>query len=168
MVADKLLQTPADKLHADSLATILAPEALCRTLSLTGRSVRPQLKKKQVHPHCVDQEQSQEQCAARPGRSDTTDALRQHMRIFVFTFKLACLFLVCSLPYKLAIVLFCLGAHSSVNAIRLLALVRMLYFILDGWTFCSNSELLDAVRAMFKGTRSRESLDGQRNMMNTA
>ena len=73
------------------------------------------------------------------------------MRIVIFTLKLACLFLVCSLPYKLAVLLFGLGVHSSVPLIRALGMVRMLYHILDGWTFCANSELLDAIRAMLGG-----------------
>ncbi|XP_043204814.1 uncharacterized protein LOC122372035 [Amphibalanus amphitrite] len=119
------------------------------------------LRRKQVHPQCLDQEQGQ------PNQRSTTNAVRHHMRIFVFTFKLACLFLVCSLPYKLAIVLFCLGAHSSVNLIRVLALIRMMYFILDGWTFCSNRELLDAVKAMFKIKNSGECLSDRSIVLTT-
>ena len=72
------------------------------------------------------------------------------MRIFVFTFKLACLFLVCSLPYKLAILLYGLGVHSNESIIHPLATLRMMYFILDGWTFCSNVELLSAGKAMLR------------------
>ena len=88
--------------------------------------------------------------------------LKQNMRIFLFTFKLACVFLVCSLPYKLAVLLHGLGAHSSFTLITSLGMVRMLYHILDGWTFCANEELLDAMKAMLGcglWTRSRRTLN---------
>ena len=75
--------------------------------------------------------------------------LTQHVRIFIFTFKLACVFLVCSLPYKLAVLLGGLGVHSSVGLILSLGMVRMLYHILDGWTLCANGELLDAMKELF-------------------
>ena len=95
-----------------------------------------QLKKNQVQVLGTDCEEAQ---------------LSQHVRIFIFTFKLACVFLVCSLPYKLAVLLSGLGVHSSVSVIQALGMVRMLYHILDGWTFCANEELLDAMKTMFGG-----------------
>ena len=78
------------------------------------------------------------------------------MRIFIFTFKLACLFLLCSLPYKLAILLYGLGFHSSATLIQVLAMFRISYYIFDGWAFCTNEELVDAVKVMFRGACHRQ------------
>ena len=123
---------------------------LVGTWPLTGRPVSFQLKRKQVHPQRLEQDQGQEQQTRRQRRGDT-DVLRQHLRIFIFTFKLACLFLVCSLPYKLSVLLSGLGAPVSFTLITTLGMVRMLYHILDGWTFCANEELLDTMKAMVRG-----------------
>ncbi|KAF0303723.1 hypothetical protein FJT64_024370 [Amphibalanus amphitrite] len=73
---------------------------------------------------------------------------RRNMKIVVFTFKLACLFVGCSLPYKVAILLYGLGLSVPRLVFDLLGLIRILYHVVDGWIVCTNSELLEAMKLM--------------------
>ena len=75
--------------------------------------------------------------------------VRKQTKIFMFTFKLACLFVGCSLPYKALMLLHALGADVPRSLFNLLGFVRSLYHIVDGWTFCFNADLYDTLRAMF-------------------
>ena len=73
---------------------------------------------------------------------------RRNMKVVIFSLKLACLFLGCSLPYKVALLVHGLGLDVPRLVFELLGLVRILYHIVDGWIVCTNEELLEAVKLM--------------------
>ena len=75
-------------------------------------------------------------------------AVRKQTKIFLFTFKLTCLFVGCSLPYKAFMLFHALGADVPRSLFNLLGFIRSLYHIIDGWTFCLNAELYETMRLM--------------------
>ena len=66
----------------------------------------------------------------------------------MFTLKLVCLFLVCSLPYKLALLFHGLGFTVPREVLELFGLIRMLYHIVDGWMVCTNKDLLNVMKEL--------------------
>ncbi|XP_037071673.1 uncharacterized protein LOC119093905 [Pollicipes pollicipes] len=80
---------------------------------------------------------------------------RQNMKMFIFTFKLACLFLGCSLPYKFALLAHGLGLAVPLIVLHLLGIVRSMFHIIDGWTFCANEELWQALKQCSLFVRNR-------------
>ena len=82
-------------------------------------------------------------------RNVTEEAQRQsNMKMVIFTLKLACLFLGCSLPYKVTVLLYGLGLNVPRIVFDLLGVIRMLYHIVDGWIVCTNDELMEAMKLL--------------------
>lgn len=80
---------------------------------------------------------------------------RRNIRLFVFTLKLACLFLGCSVPYKIAMLVRCVGAWPPRPVVSAASFLRVLYHVTDGWLFCTNEELMEAMLAQITAWRSR-------------
>lgn len=83
------------------------------------------------------------------------------MKIFLFAFKLACLLLMCSMPYNITLLISLVGGPLPVFNQDILNFLRFSYHFIDSWVFCINTDLRVAMKAMVAGRRNDHFNDTQ-------